>query len=69
MNNIFLRPDILVLVLAFSVPLVAIIGYYWHETVKNRDNNRLKQSMLDEGMSAEDIEKIMNAGTKLSGKK
>ncbi len=64
MDAIFSRPEITALVMVFSVPIVALIAYYWHETLKARSNNELKQSMLDRGMSAQEIEQVINAGSR-----
>mgnify|MGYP000172367171 CR=1 FL=1 len=63
------RPENLVLILAFSVPIIAIVGYFWHEVLKTRSNNELKKSMLDRGMSVEEIERVLNAGGKPPDKK
>lgn len=64
MDKIFSNPQITALVMVFGVPIVSVIAYYWHETLKNRSNNQLKQSMLDRGMSAQEIEQVINAGSK-----
>lgn len=69
MDKIFSNPEITALVMIFSVPIVSVIAYYWHETLKTRSNNELKQSMLERGMSAEEIERVINAGAKPSKKK
>ena len=53
----------------FVVPVVAIIAYFWHETCKARSNNELKQSMVERGMSAQEIEQVVNAGIKPTKKK
>lgn len=53
----------------FIVPVVAIIAYFWHETCKARSTNELKQSMVERGMSAQEIEQVMNAGVKPTKKK
>ena len=53
----------------FVVPVVAIIAYFWHETAKARSTNELKQSMVERGMSAEEIERVVNAGVKPTKKK
>ena len=53
----------------FVVPCVAIIAYFWHETAKARSTNELKQSMVERGMSADEIEQVMNAGVKPAKKK
>ena len=52
------RPEILV----FSVPIVTLVAYFWSETAKHRHNAELKQTMLDRGMSAHEIEQVINAG-------
>jgi len=63
------RPETLVLILAFSIPIIAIVGHYWHEVLKIRSNNELKKSLLDRGMSVEEIERLLNAGGKPPDKK
>ena len=68
-EKIFSDTGNLVIILCFSIPIIAIIGYYWHEVLKNRSNNELKKSMLERGMSAQEIEKVINAGGKQTGKK
>ncbi len=52
-----------------SIPIIAIVGSFWSEVVKNRDNNQLKKAMLERGMSAEEIEQVINAGIKKAAKK
>ena len=55
-------------VFGIMVGMVAIIASFWHKTIIDKSNNQLKQSMLDQGMSAEEIEKVMNAGSGKSKK-
>jgi hypothetical protein len=69
MDKIFSNPEITALVMVFSIPIVSVIAYYWHETLKTRSNNELKQSMLERGMSAEEIERVINAGARSAKKK
>ena len=45
-----------------AIPLVAIIGGVWHKTVKTNAEHDLKRSMIERGMSVEDIERVMRAG-------
>ena len=47
---------------AFSIPLAAIIGSAWYKMNKVRYENELKRSMVERGMSADEIERIMAAG-------
>jgi hypothetical protein len=61
-----LQPDTLAILLMFGapivVPLIAIVGYFWHSAVKTKSENELKRSMVEQGMSADEIERILNAG-------
>lgn len=45
------------------VVVVGLITHCVHDYYKTRLNNELKQSMLERGMSAQDIEQVMNAGS------
>jgi len=49
---------------AFSVPLAVIIGSAWYKMNKVRYECELKRSMIERGMSAEEIERVMAAGSK-----
>jgi hypothetical protein len=42
--------------------LVAIVMGIWHEHRKTEVSAALKQEMLNRGMTADDIERILNAG-------
>ena len=68
MGDIFSNPATLAIVMVFGIPIaiptVAIIAHYWHKIVKTRSDNDLKQSMIDRGMSAQEIEQVINAGVK-----
>jgi hypothetical protein len=64
LEKIFSNPGNIVIVLAMSIPIIAVVGYYWSEVLKNQSNNDLKKSMLERGMSAQEIEQVMNAGGK-----
>jgi len=53
----------------FQIMIFAILGlmliiavlHYVHEVIKHRNEVGLKQSMVDRGMSAEEIEKVIKA--------
>jgi hypothetical protein len=47
---------------ATSICITAIVSEAWRKVRQTEDNNALKQSMLDRGMSAEDIATVMRAG-------
>jgi NADH:ubiquinone oxidoreductase subunit 3 (subunit A) len=63
-EKIFSNTGNIVVVMAMSIPIIAVVGYYWSEVLKNRSNNELKRSMLERGMSAQEIEQVINAGGK-----
>lgn len=69
MMDLLSNPAVAPIIMAFAVPIVAIIAYFWHEVLKTRSNNDLKRSMVERGMSAQEIEQVMNAGVKQSTKK
>ena len=64
MDQIFSRPEMLAIAGAFVVPIVAIAGFFWHETAKARSKNDLKKTMVLRGMSVEEIERVLGAGGK-----
>lgn len=49
---------------AFGVPIVAFISYAWFHANKARSENALKRAMVERGMSAEEIERVIAAGHK-----
>jgi NADH:ubiquinone oxidoreductase subunit 3 (subunit A) len=63
-EKIFSNTGNIVVVMAMSIPIIAVVGYYWSEVLKNQSNNELKRSMLERGMSAQEIEQVINAGGK-----
>ncbi len=55
------HPSMIMGVLVFSIPIVAIVGHFWHETIKTRSETELKRQMIEQGMSADDIERVLAA--------
>ncbi len=49
-------------IMGCMIPIVAIVTGIWQSVEKTRSNNALKRAMLDRGMSADDIERVMAAG-------
>jgi hypothetical protein len=47
---------------ALLIPLSAIIGAYWYKLHKVRSDNELKQSMIERGLSVDEIERVIAAG-------
>ena len=52
-----------------AIPIVAIvvgvgvpvITYYWFELEKHKEDCKLKRSMVERGMSVEEIERVLSA--------
>jgi len=47
--------------LGCAIPLAAIISTFWYLGQKSRSENELKQRMVERGMSAEEIERVLAA--------
>ena len=43
------------------IPIAGIIAYYWYKTQQVRSENELKRTMVDRGLSADEIERILTA--------
>jgi hypothetical protein len=73
MHYIFTNPQITAIVMGCIIgciiPIAIVAIICWTIIKANRDDNELKQSMLDRGMSAQDIERVMNAGNTSCKKK
>jgi hypothetical protein len=68
MEKLLSHPDAIMFIMVFMVPIVAILAGCWQKVRVNQSNNDLKQSMLERGMSAQEIEQVMNSGEKSSKK-
>ena len=64
LHIIFSNPDTTAVFMGCLIPIVIVPAIFWAIARMNRDDNDLKQSMLDRGMSAQEIEQVMNAGSK-----
>ncbi len=60
-------PEVLVFVVGGLIAIIAILAGAVTSVMNNRSQARLKMDMLDRGMSAEEIERIVNAGTDAAG--
>lgn len=71
-NTLFSNPTSIAIVMGCLIGVVISIAITliicWTIVKINRDNNELKHSMLNKGMSAQEIEQVMNAGER-SGKR
>ena len=50
-------------VLGCGIPIVAIVGVFWYKIVRTTSEAELKRSMVERGMSAEEIERVLAAGS------
>ena len=57
-----LHPPTLWGLAALVVALVAIIGPHWRKAQRNSEAARLIRQMVDRGFSADEIERVLNAG-------
>lgn len=57
----FLDPATLGIIMVFGPGLAAVIGVFWHKIVKTQSENDLKRSMVERGMSAVEIERVLAA--------
>lgn len=44
---------------AMALPIIGVIAFYWHKTAKTLSENELKRSMIERGMSVEEIERVL----------
>lgn len=50
------------IMVSMTVAIVWIIAHYWRKVRVAAYNARLKQLMIERGMSADDIERVLHAG-------
>ncbi len=60
---IFGMPQIAV-IMGCLIPIVGVIASAWYKAQKVRSDNQLKQTLVDRGLSADDIERIISAEAK-----
>ena len=61
-----LRPEILVFVVGGLIAIVAIVSSAMKSFAKAKLETRLKERLLDQGMSVDEIERILLAGKELT---
>ena len=62
-EHIFDIPQ-LPIIMGCLIPIVGIIGKVWYKTQKVRVESELKQSMVERGMSVDEIERVIAARPK-----
>ena len=61
LSEIMWNKETIAIVATFSVPVAAILGGVWFKLSKIRSDNELKRSMVERGMSADEIERVMRS--------
>lgn len=56
-----LNSDVIGIIMGCLIPISAIIGGFWYQTERVRSESALKMRMLDQGMSADEIERVIQA--------
>ena len=58
------NPATLAIFMAMLIPLAGIITAVWRGIERTKSVNALKQSMIERGMSVDEIERVLAAGGK-----
>ena len=51
----------LAVLLIFGLPVVGCVAYFWYRIAKVTSDNELKRTMIERGMSVEEIERVLAA--------
>ena len=62
MLQLLTNPLFLIFAPATLVPITAILAHFWHKGRRDSIEATLKHDMLERGMSADDIVKVLQAG-------
>ncbi len=62
-ESAFQMPQIAIL-MGCLIPIVGIISSYWYKAQKVRYEHQLKRTLIERGASADEIERILAAGSK-----
>ena len=63
MERLFSDPDVAAVFMVFAIPIVAIVCNSWYHIARFRADHELKRTMIERGMSAQDIAQVMAADT------
>jgi hypothetical protein len=55
--------DTIMITLIFALPIVSVVAGVWYKVSKAQSDNELKRSMVERGMSADEIQRVLNART------
>jgi hypothetical protein len=53
--------DTIAITLIFALPIVSVVAGVWYKLSKAQSDNELKRSMIQRGMSADEIQRVLNA--------
>jgi len=65
-SSLFEMPQIAI-VMGCLVSIAVVLGIVSYQVERVKSNNELKRSLVDRGMSSEEIERIMEAGEEEKG--
>ena len=57
-------PGALAIIFMFGAPVFGVVGFFTYQIVKLRADNELKRIMVEKGLGAEEIERILAASSK-----
>jgi len=63
-QKLFEMPQIAIVVgcvFGCMVPIMGVIASFWYKAQKMRSDNELKQSMVERGLSVDEIERVLAA--------
>ena len=60
----FMQPQIIIPIAGVVMIVLMSFGFFISEIIKHYSNNQLKREMIERGMSADEIERILAAGPK-----
>ncbi len=59
-NQLFRMPNIAV-VMGCLIPIVGAVATAWYRIAKVRSENQLKRSLVERGLAADEIERVLRA--------
>lgn len=62
LSEIIWNKQSLSVLMAFAVPITVIIAMTWYKIAKVTSLNNLKRTMVNRGMSADEIKRVVAAG-------
>ncbi len=64
-----LNPNVISVIGVFAVPVTAIIAHFWHAGIKVKADSELKRTMVEQGRSADEIERVLGMKSGKGAKK